>query len=341
MFWRLLPGADPDIFEERPFELHLELTNLCNANCVFCPYSIQTRPHEFMSEAVFKKAVADFVAIGGGSVGLTPIVGDALIHPQFLEWVRYLRSIPQIDRITLTTNAILLDKHGVEEVLDAGLSRINVSVAGFEEAMYRRVYRNPGYKKVRANVEKLFELNAARKDPVPLFLCIRADRPWDEVRRDPDFQPFLKYQPKIDFIDSFSRSGGLMGALPGSMKQEPPTFQPRRTPCALTYAGLMVLSNGDVQVCICESSVNAPALVVGNIERNSLSEIWRSDVVRALRRSFEDGSLNPNCAKCDYNYQPVQFHSPEMRRRARSSRRRERGEIVRHSKPVTGVWQME
>ena len=22
----------------RPFELHLELTNICNANCIFCPY---------------------------------------------------------------------------------------------------------------------------------------------------------------------------------------------------------------------------------------------------------------------------------------------------------------
>src|SRR5207248_4494063 len=85
----------------RPFELHLELTNLCNANCVFCPYQFQTRDVQFMADEVFHKAVNDYVAIGGGSVGLTPIVGDALIDPKFLDRVRYLRSLPQIDRLWL------------------------------------------------------------------------------------------------------------------------------------------------------------------------------------------------------------------------------------------------
>lgn len=67
------------------------------------------------------KAVHDFAAIQGGSVGLTPIVGDALIDPKFLERVRYLGSLPQIDRIVLTTNAILLDKFGIDAILDSGI----------------------------------------------------------------------------------------------------------------------------------------------------------------------------------------------------------------------------
>ena len=65
---RMLPGEDREIFELRAFGLQLEFTNLCNANCLFCPYELQTRPHETMSDAVFEKAVADFVASGGGSV---------------------------------------------------------------------------------------------------------------------------------------------------------------------------------------------------------------------------------------------------------------------------------
>lgn len=69
----------------RPFELHLELTNVCNASCIFCPYQVQQRPKEFMSDEVFDKAVQDFVSIQGGSVGLTPIAGDALIDPKFLD----------------------------------------------------------------------------------------------------------------------------------------------------------------------------------------------------------------------------------------------------------------
>jgi MoaA/NifB/PqqE/SkfB family radical SAM enzyme len=139
----------------RPFELHLELTNLCNADCVFCPYQFQQRKTEFMSDRVFEKALDDLVRIGGGSVGLTPVVGDALIDPDFLVRVRRLRAEPSIDRIWLTTNAILLDKHGIEEVLASGITHMNISTAGFDEAMYVRVYRNKSYRRMRENVLEL------------------------------------------------------------------------------------------------------------------------------------------------------------------------------------------
>jgi len=49
-----------------------------------------------------------------------------------------------------STNAILLDKHGVTQVLDSGLSHITISTAGFEENMYRRVYRSTSYQRNEA-----------------------------------------------------------------------------------------------------------------------------------------------------------------------------------------------
>lgn len=338
---RMLPGADPQVFLERPYELHLELTNLCNAKCVFCPYTLQTRSHQFMSERIFKKAVDEYVRSGGGSVCLTPTVGDALIHPKFVEWVRYMRAIPQIDRITLTTNAILVRRHRAAAILDSGLSSINISTAGFDESMYRRIYRNDSYRQFRDGVYDLFEANARRAAPIPLFLSLRPDRPADEVLRDPDFQPLLKYRPKVEMIECFSRSGGLIQNLPEGMKLAPVSVARKRVPCNWTYRGLMVLSSGDVQVCACESSINANALVVGNIEQQSLLSIWRGARMRALRESFSNGTLNANCAKCDYYYDPVDLYSKEARQRARISRRRQRGEIVNGSAPITSPFQFE
>ncbi len=338
---RILPGADSGVFLERPYELHLEFTNLCNANCIFCPYTIQTRSHEFMTERIFKKSVADYVRSGGGSVALTPTVGDPLIHPKFIEWVRYLRATPRIDRITVTTNGILLRRHGAEAILDSGLSCINISTAGFDESMYRRIYRSDQYRLFRDGVYELFEVNARRASPIPIFLCLRPDRPAEEVLRDPDLQPLLRYEPKIEVLGTFSRSGGLISSLPAGMELAPIPTASKRVPCQWTYNGLMVLSNGDVQVCACESSVNAKALVVGNIEEQGLLSIWRGARLQALRESFRNGSLNANCAKCDYYYAPVDLYSRAARRRARISRRRQRGEIVRSSTPITEPFQFE
>jgi len=338
---RALYGADASVFTERPYELHLELTNLCNAKCIFCPYTLQTRSHEFMTEEVFKKAVADYVDIGGGSVGLTPIVGDPLIHPKFVEWVRYLRAIQQIDRISVTTNAILLRRHGVEAILNSGLSFIHISLAGFEEDMYRRIYRNDSYRSVRDGLYELYEANARRSSPIPIFLNLRPDRPAEEVLSDPDLQPLLRYEPNISFAGTFSRSGGLITILPPGMVLEPVTTKPKRKPCASTYSGLMVLSNGNVQVCVCESSVNADALVVGNIKEESLLSIWQGERLRALRASFRNGTLNSNCARCDRYYEPVDLYTKASSKRAQISRRRQRGDIVRHSKPILNGSQFE
>ena len=337
-FWRAVPGADAGAFVSRPFSLVLEFTNLCNANCIFCPYSQQTRPHEQMSEQIFKKAVQDYVALGGGSVELTPTVGDPLIHPKFVEWVRYLRSIPEIDQIGVTTNGILLDRHGLQAILDAGLSRINISLAGFDEAMYRRVYRSNAYKKVRKNVEELLALNSSRAEPIKILLHFRPDRPEEEVLADPDMQPLLRYRSSFRFIRVFSRSGGMISEVRPGMQLATIPAKAKSLPCWKTYTVLVVQSNGDVQACGCESSINAPALIVGNVERQSLQEIWSGTRLLTLRQSFIDGSLNANCSSCDYYYEEPGFHLPARREMAKTIRRRSAGEIVRHVEPPSDDW---
>lgn len=314
----------------RPFELHLELTNLCNADCVFCPYQFQTREVQFMPDDVFHKAVNDYAAAGGGSVGLTPIVGDALIDPKFLKRVHYLRSLPQIDRIWLTTNCILLDKFGVDDVLQSGITALNVSTAGFDEEMYRRVYRNASYQRMRRNVMELVERNTALGSPVAITIALRPDRPLDAVMADPDFQPILAHKPQLDFTWSFTSANGRItrDILPASMKLRVVTSRPE--PCVNTYNGLMVLPDGTVMACSCVAAMDAVNdLGAGNIMKTPLAEIWSSSAVHNLRSSFGTGALNSTCSGCDM-YRDLEFYrTAEGRRRARLNRARAEGNILK------------
>jgi len=322
--------------ELRPFELHLELTNLCNADCVFCPYQFQERKTEVMSDAIFKKAVADYVAAGGGSVGLTPVVGDALIDPSFVSRVKYLRSFPQIDRIWLTTNAILLDRHGVDEVLDLGLTAITISTAGFDEAMYARVYRNRSYHRMRQNVLKLLERNAARRNPIPVAIALRPDRALKEVMQDPDFQSILAYRPQLDFAWSYATANGRIRreSLPPLMKIRT-VSQVKKESCVQLYNGPIVLSNGTVLACSCVASMDAEQdLGIGNILESNLLDLWRSDRLRQLRESFRDGRMNPTCSGCDMYRDLELYQTSEGRERARINLARNRGLVtIRKTSP--------
>lgn len=318
----------------RPSELHLELTNLCNANCVFCPYQFQEREVEFMSDAVFEKAVSDFVALGGGSVGLTPIVGDALIHPQFLERVRYLRAQPAVDRIWLTTNAILLDRHGVEAILESGLTSITISTSGFDEETYRRIYRSTAYQRMRHNVEQLVGLNALRGKPVEITIGLRTDRTLEQSLADPDFQPILAHRPGIDFTWSFTSAGGRVtrAALPAGMRLR--VVSDRRETCVQLYNGPIVLPDGTVMACSCVAAMDAvPDLGLGNVLETDLGSLWTSEPMRDLRSSFGGGALNPTCAGCDMYRDLELYRTREGRERARVNQERAQGVIVKRPRP--------
>lgn len=342
LFGRLYPLQKTlDAMASRPFELHLELTNLCNANCVFCPYQFQQRETQFMSDEVFKKAVGDYIVTGGGSVGLTPIVGDALIDPKFLDRVRYLRSLPQIDRIWLTTNCILLDKFSIDAVLQSGITALNVSTAGFDQEMYQRVYRNRSYQRMRRNVLELVMRNAALGSPVAITIALRPDRPLKAVLADPDFQPILAHHPQLDFTWSFTSAGGRITReiLPASMKLRVVTT--RSEPCVNTYNGPIVLPDGTLLGCNCVAAMDSTRnLGIGNILQASLADIWAGEEIRRLRSSFASGGLNSTCASCDM-YRDLEFYrTRDGRRRAALNLSRGAGNIVRSelhaSRPFSG-----
>lgn len=313
----------------RPFELHLELTNLCNADCIFCPYHFQERPISRMTQEVFDKAVGDYVAEGGGSVFLTPIVGDALIHRGAVDFVRNLRSRPEIDRIAITSNCIMVDRFGAEALIASGLTHFIVSIAGFDEAMYRRVYRSKQYKRVFRNVLALLEANRQAGEPVNIVIALRPDRPLNDVMEQPDLKRVLDYKPMLDFTWSFTTAGGRV-----TREMLPPAMRIRRSPgktepCVMTYNGPMVLPDGTVMACNCVAAMDAVAdLAIGDIHEQSLGDIWRASQMRILRESFGTPSLNPTCANCDMYRDLETYRTREGRKRAAINRRRADGEIV-------------
>ncbi len=327
-----------DAMAARPYELHYELTNLCNANCIFCPYQFQTRKIDYMPEDIFEKALADYRAEGGGSVFFTPVVGDALIDPKFLERVRRVREAPEVDRIHVTTNAILVDRYGADAIIRSGLTGITISTAGFDAAMYERVYRSKQYKRMRANVLALLKANQEAGDPVNIVIGLRADRPLKDVMADPDFQEILAYKPQLDFTWSFTTAGGRITreALPAQMRLR--ALTPKREPCVQTFNGPLVLPDGTVLGCNCVAAMDAEKdLAIGNVMETPLGELWRSDKMRAFRASFGTEHLNETCKKCDMYRDLELYRTSEGRIRAEVSQERAKGRVVKREHG-RGAW---
>jgi MoaA/NifB/PqqE/SkfB family radical SAM enzyme len=314
----------------KPPSINFELTNICNANCVFCGYQYQERPKALMSDAVFDKALGDFVACGGGDAFLTPIVGEATVDPKFLDRITALRAQPAIADIRVITNGILLDRFGVDNVVRSGLTGIFISTAGFDEETYRRLYRSADYQRMRRNVLALLEARARLGVPLQVTIGLRPDRPLSEVLADRDFQPILAHEPHIEAVRTFADFGGKIkpSDLRGVMKLRVLGDSATREPCKNLYDGPTVLPDGTVIICSCAAAMDAvDDLAIGHVMEQTLLEMWKGEPRRRLIAQFRgEGSMNQTCAACT-SYRSLDFYrTTAARKLAAENKARAQGE---------------
>ena len=106
--------------------VYVEITNICNRNCSFCPGT--TRPLRRMSRA-------EFDAVTDRLLGITEyiyyhVMGEPLTHPELPDFVRLARE--KGFKSAITTNGTLLPTRG-QALIDAGVYKVNVSVHSFED----------------------------------------------------------------------------------------------------------------------------------------------------------------------------------------------------------------
>src|SRR5262249_36207244 len=156
-----------------------------------------------------------------------------------------------------------------------------------ERESYKRIYRSPAYERMKQNVTDLVAENHKLGSPVHISICLRTDRPLDEVMQDPDFQPILQCNPTVDFAWSYRTVGGRITreSLPAAMQLR--KAAPKREPCGSLYNGAMVLTDGTVVACACLAAMDAvPDLKIGNILEHDLLEIYASAAMHDLRNQF-------------------------------------------------------
>lgn len=291
--------------------LKLELTNICNANCVFCGYQYENRLKGYMPDDLYDKALQQYARWNrNGRLSFIPIVGEPLVDPKLLARIRRAKELG-IPEIYFYTNGILLYKFDIEALLTSGLTHLSISTSPFDAESFERLYRNTNYARLLEGVEKLLIANRDLGHPVDIHFLIRSDISREKVLAKPDYRrhirPYINEARDVGvMVKGFDTWGGMIRKedLFGEMTlAEIP--QDKSRPCSQTFT-LTVLWDGRVRACGCRlnnDGVEDP-LILGNLNTQSLEEIWNGEKLRAVRRSFEQGKLCDLCRKCT-SYTPV------------------------------------
>lgn len=130
-----------DLFGRRINYLRISVTDKCNVRCRYCmpAEGIPLRRHsEILDIEQFLQ-----VAQVGAELGITKVRltgGEPLVRKGVLHLVRGLGRIPTLTKIGMTTNGILLPPVA-QELYDAGLTSLNISIDSLDPERYRHITR--------------------------------------------------------------------------------------------------------------------------------------------------------------------------------------------------------
>ncbi len=142
-----------DGFGREHRDLRVSLTDKCNLRCTYCMPSehMQWLPTaETLTTDEFLRIIAVAVEHGVSDVRLTG--GEPLLRHDVVDIVERIASLPSAPSVAMTTNGIRLVSH-IDDLVAAGLSRINISLDTLDSQRFVRLTRRNELPAVLAGIE--------------------------------------------------------------------------------------------------------------------------------------------------------------------------------------------
>ena len=142
-----------DGFERPVTYVRISVTDRCNFRCVYCtpPDGIDLEPRDQI--LTFEEIVAIVRALAEVGVRRARLTGgEPLVRGQLHRLIERLAQIENIEEVSLTTNAHLLERK-VDGLFSAGLRRVNVSLDTLERSRFARITRGGNLDRVLSAID--------------------------------------------------------------------------------------------------------------------------------------------------------------------------------------------
>jgi radical SAM protein with 4Fe4S-binding SPASM domain len=287
-----------------PFVVFADPASSCNFKCTFCPTGHRDmiagtgRFQGVMKFEVFQKVVDDLGAFDKPIKVLRLYKdGEPFLNKRLAEMVAYARKAGHIEYIDTTTNGTFITPDRVGPVLQAGIDKINISVDGMDDDSYMRF---TGFKfdfrEFVDNVKWVY----ANKGKCEIVCKIPGEL-ITEAQRQEFFDTFGDHCDRI-FVENFApcwpefdveAHSGMKISDEGIYRQGIGDTDT----CPYIFYGYSVNADGLVSSCFLDWGRK---LVIGDVRRQSMKEIWNSERMNALRLMHLEGRRRENsvCGKC-------------------------------------------
>ncbi|MBN2141014.1 MAG: radical SAM protein [Desulfovibrionaceae bacterium] len=293
-------GATPDI----PLFVTFGFNDSCNLSCVHCyrQYNPDRDSKRVLTMDEVRRLVDECKEIGVPSLGLGT-ESELFLHKDVRAILEYIGQ-KDFEDVWVYTNGQGLDDEMARLVLDAGVTRLSVSIDALSPDQYRTV-RGGDFHRLMANVFNFLARRAERGSRLPVFrvtyVLYNLTAPerdafvdfWSRIAEEVDVQPLIDIKNidelRYDSID--------------------------KVHCRYPDSMLYIKWDGSYRPCCSEFSKHLSA---GNIREQGILETWKGPFMEDLRRQLAGGrDLNRACLNCLRSLRSDQDYAPPKKRRPR------------------------
>jgi cyclic pyranopterin phosphate synthase len=220
-----------DSFRRGISYLRISVTDRCNLRCIYCmpPEGIPLVSHdEILSFEEIMAVVRAAADLGINKIRITG--GEPLVRSGIIDLVRMISEVEGIGEISMTTNGVLLEQYA-EQLVEAGLSRINISLDTLKADRFKQITRTGDLADTLKGIEaaKKAGLNPVKINVVPMkglnddeildFVRMSAEAGWHvrfielmPFNRTAEFVPTHLLMKQIQALGALEPNFSLPGA---------------------------------------------------------------------------------------------------------------------------------
>ncbi len=199
-----MAGKLVDQFGRKHDYMRIAVTDRCNLRCQYCmpEEGVSHLEHgKILSYEEIESIVQVAASMGVRKIRLTG--GEPLVRRDLEKLIEKIARIPEIEDISMTTNAIYLEER-LQSLKDAGLNRINISLDSLRAERFRELTRGGDLNKVLRGIEAAIAigLNPVKVNAV-MIKGFNDDEIEDFIRwtlETPIQMRFIEYMPIGDSL---------------------------------------------------------------------------------------------------------------------------------------------
>ena len=292
-----------------PLQIDFELNYSCNFSCEMCTWSAENTAGRgkktWFSFSAFKEVIDEGVKNGLKAIRLN-YINEPLIRKDIIKFIQYAKKAGVLD-IYLSTNGSLLTDKITRELIESGLTRIQVSIDATTKETFDKIRQGGNFDQVVANTLNFMKIRKELNKELP---TLRVNFVKTDLNKH-------EYNDFVNFWRDKAESIGIQDLVNIMKPSTDNEISKKKFNCAQPFYHLTIRYDGSVLPCCTFFAAKIPIAKLStkeqiSVEKNlheidmsslpnqKIKDVWNGDLIKSLRDIHKKGEWFKNkiCKEC-------------------------------------------